>query len=221
MRVFLYFAILAVSQNAICKSFDLFCFLKFFSIFSQKKLLKNRVWSIDLLRLSKPWAFHFPICNPVSACPRSPGEYKKTRCICIVVQGRSHMNFDRYCKSRMNFISAKTKRAFPQQKQISWVFFCFSGESHYFLLFHLLCSANIKKPPNRFATIWRLLSGATGRTWTGDLLITNQLLYQLSHSSIQANVHFPAQCNSLYKNLGANVKHKSWFFPISAIRPFC
>ena len=40
-----------------------------------------------------------------------------------------------------------------------------------------------KKPPNRFATIWRLLFGATGRTWTGDLLITNQLLYQLSHSS--------------------------------------
>ena len=26
--------------------------------------------------------------------------------------------------------------------------------------------------------------GATGRTRTGDLLITNQLLYQLSHSSI-------------------------------------
>ena len=29
-------------------------------------------------------------------------------------------------------------------------------------------------------------SGATGRTRTGDLLITNQLLYQLSHSSITA-----------------------------------
>ena len=27
------------------------------------------------------------------------------------------------------------------------------------------------------------LHGATGRTWTGDLLITNQLLYRLSHSS--------------------------------------
>ena len=29
--------------------------------------------------------------------------------------------------------------------------------------------------------------GATGRTWTGDLLITNQLLYQLSHSSMEKN----------------------------------
>ena len=28
-----------------------------------------------------------------------------------------------------------------------------------------------------------LLSGAGDRTWTGDLLITNQLLYQLSHTS--------------------------------------
>ena len=28
-----------------------------------------------------------------------------------------------------------------------------------------------------------LIFGATGRTRTGDLLITNQLLYQLSHSS--------------------------------------
>ena len=30
-----------------------------------------------------------------------------------------------------------------------------------------------------------LFCGATGRTRTGDLLITNQLLYQLSHSSIR------------------------------------
>lgn len=30
----------------------------------------------------------------------------------------------------------------------------------------------------------RLIAGATGRTRTADLLITNQLLYQLSHSSI-------------------------------------
>ena len=29
----------------------------------------------------------------------------------------------------------------------------------------------------------RGIYGATGRTWTGDLLITNQLLYRLSHSS--------------------------------------
>ena len=36
MRVFLYFTISAVSRNSICKSFELFCFLKFFSIFSQK-----------------------------------------------------------------------------------------------------------------------------------------------------------------------------------------
>ena len=41
MRVFLYFAILAVSQNAICKSIELFCFLKFFSIFSQKNSSKT------------------------------------------------------------------------------------------------------------------------------------------------------------------------------------
>ena len=41
MRVFLYFAILAVSQNAIYKSFELFCFLKFFSIFSQKNSSKT------------------------------------------------------------------------------------------------------------------------------------------------------------------------------------
>ena len=33
-----------------------------------------------------------------------------------------------------------------------------------------------------------LAYGATGRTRTGDLLITNQLLYQLSHSSITAGV---------------------------------
>ena len=32
--------------------------------------------------------------------------------------------------------------------------------------------------------LWNLLFGATGRTRTADLLITNQLLYQLSHSSI-------------------------------------
>ena len=41
MRVFLYFAILAVSQNAICKSFELFFFLKFFSIFSQNNSSKT------------------------------------------------------------------------------------------------------------------------------------------------------------------------------------
>ena len=41
MRVFLYFAILAVSQNAIYKSFELFCFRKFFSIFSQKNSSKT------------------------------------------------------------------------------------------------------------------------------------------------------------------------------------
>lgn len=29
-----------------------------------------------------------------------------------------------------------------------------------------------------------IMLGATGRTRTGDLLITNQLLYRLSHSSV-------------------------------------
>ena len=38
-----------------------------------------------------------------------------------------------------------------------------------------------RKPCNRWDyTVFR---GATGRIWTGDLLITNQLLYRLSHSS--------------------------------------
>ena len=41
----------------------------------------------------------------------------------------------------------------------------------------------IRPPKNR-----RSYFGATGRTRTGDLLITNQLLYQLSHSSIY--MHF-------------------------------
>ena len=35
----------------------------------------------------------------------------------------------------------------------------------------------------------RRLSGATGRTRTGDLLITNQLLYLLSHSSKESRDH--------------------------------
>ena len=38
-----------------------------------------------------------------------------------------------------------------------------------------------KKPRNLCS--YAVLRGATGRTWTGDLLITNQLLYRLSHSS--------------------------------------
>lgn len=36
---------------------------------------------------------------------------------------------------------------------------------------------------NREAHSYTVSSGATGRTRTADLLITNQLLYQLSHSS--------------------------------------
>jgi hypothetical protein len=40
------------------------------------------------------------------------------------------------------------------------------------------------------------VSGATGRTRTGDLLITNQLLYQLSHSSIKTNLNFQKQIAS-------------------------
>ena len=40
------------------------------------------------------------------------------------------------------------------------------------------------------------LHGATGRTRTADLLITNQLLYQLSHSS--AKSIFTAADNTLY-----------------------
>ena len=40
--------------------------------------------------------------------------------------------------------------------------------------------------PKRATPFGVALFGATGRTRTGDLLITNQLLYQLSHSSINA-----------------------------------
>ena len=43
--------------------------------------------------------------------------------------------------------------------------------------------------------------GATGRIWTGDLLITNQLLYRLSHSSTQRRAivsHFSRLVNPLF-----------------------
>jgi hypothetical protein len=42
------------------------------------------------------------------------------------------------------------------------------------------CTLKIK---NREARSYAVFFGATGRTRTADLLITNQLLYQLSHSS--------------------------------------
>ena len=45
----------------------------------------------------------------------------------------------------------------------------------------ILPSQKLEKQP--VFVVNRLFSGATGRTRTGDLLITNQLLYQLSHSS--------------------------------------
>ena len=41
-------------------------------------------------------------------------------------------------------------------------------------------------------------SGATGRTRTGDLLITNQLLYQLSHSSRKINSSYIISETSLF-----------------------
>ncbi len=48
--------------------------------------------------------------------------------------------------------------------------------------------------------------GATGRTRTGDLLITNQLLYQLSHSSISQRVYILTQ-----KRFPVNVIFSSFF----------
>ena len=44
-------------------------------------------------------------------------------------------------------------------------------------------SANLYYKEKRARLTGSFLFGATGRTRTGDLLITNQLLYQLSHSS--------------------------------------
>jgi hypothetical protein len=41
----------------------------------------------------------------------------------------------------------------------------------------------VQNKKNREAHSYAVLLGATGRTRTADLLITNQLLYQLSHSS--------------------------------------
>ena len=41
--------------------------------------------------------------------------------------------------------------------------------------------------------------GATGRTWTGGLLITNQLLYRLSHSSIASYyIGFRVECQQIF-----------------------
>ena len=49
-------------------------------------------------------------------------------------------------------------------------------------------------------------SGATGRTRTGDLLITNQLLYQLSHSSIPGKNRRRVHAKCILHHLLANVK---------------
>ena len=47
----------------------------------------------------------------------------------------------------------------------------------------------VNKSPERSFVRRGSRSGATSRTWTGGLLIMNQLLYQLSHSSIRKKVY--------------------------------
>ena len=44
----------------------------------------------------------------------------------------------------------------------------------------------------------KFVSGAVGRTRTGDLLITNQLLYQLSYNGLLAGIPETTRCAILF-----------------------
>ena len=52
------------------------------------------------------------------------------------------------------------------------------------IIMDILYENSIKKEPQLRVRALRLLTGAEDGTRTHDLLITNQLLYQLSHSSV-------------------------------------
>ena len=56
------------------------------------------------------------------------------------------------------------------------------------------------------------LFSATGRTRTGDLLITNQLLYQLSHSS-KCEAYYPYASHIIHES--GNVVKRFFIFRIS------
>ena len=58
--------------------------------------------------------------------------------------------------------------------------------------------------------------GATGQTRTADLLITNQLLYRLSHSSIFSTADFDSIQN-FYSNVKGFSKKKYIFYKLFSI----
>ena len=62
-----------------------------------------------------------------------------------------------------------------------------------------LVNANKKAESYQSKTL--LFYGATGRIRTGDLLITNQLLYQLSHSSRICIIYIGCAASALATNL--------------------
>ena len=221
MRAFLYFAILAVSQNAICKSFELFCFLKFFSIFSQKNSSKTGSEALTCFGFRNLGRSVFPFLTLWTLVPEARAGIKNHGAFASWFRADRTWILIGIAKAGWILSQLKPNAPFRSKNKFHGFSFVFREKAIIFYSFIYSVLQVQRKPPNRFATIWRLFFGATGRTWTGDLLITNQLLYQLSHSSIPINMHFPAQCNLLYKNLGTNVKHKSWFFPICAIYPFC
>ncbi len=66
---------------------------------------------------------------------------------------------------------------------------------------HALCRTNSLTAEKNYACRSKRNRGAGGRTRTGDLLITNQLLYQLSHTSASSGIYciiFSSRCQGVF-----------------------
>ena len=76
-------------------------------------------------------------------------------------------------------------------------------------------------PPNQFNKWLNIINGAGNRTWTHNLLITSQLLYQLSYSgtwwAIQDSNLWPPACKAGALTNWANRPNLNWF--VSTIFP--